>query len=260
MITEGLTLRVEAKAEHLAVEDFVGLVETAVSLLNSVARKLPGDERHMPNWKIGRLSLNGPLVISLLSDADDLRAVEAISIVARGLRQLEQDAVGVPTFFALHELEDAKRLVAPLTNGIARLTLISATDGTLTLTLRAAARADELLPKPHFELGELVGRLESSSADLDNRFLLRDAVTERRIECRFADDLVPGARAALDRRVAVTGRIYYDRTERPVSVTAESLRELREQRELPQFGDLVRMGLPKFEDPVQALQASWGGL
>lgn len=259
MLSESLTIRIESSGEFLDVEDFLSVVDNTLSLLRAVGECMGTSVGKKHHWRIAYVRQNSPLEFSVFSDSDGPGGGEIIRAARRGLQHLEEEQPGMPECFTMDALDISKRIVATLNNGVSRITYLTKTDEPLKTTQRVAAQADELLPKAYEEIGSIEGWLESISVHRKRVFSIWDLLTDDRIECRFSDELFETAQAALRHRVSVSGTIRYDRCSRPVSISVEEIRVLREQVDLPQFADLEKLNLRCDGDVEETMRRSWHG-
>ena len=254
MIADQITIRVESTTEFVAFDDFVTVAESTVTLLSKIARQIADEGQADIEWRITDASLNSPLSMTIsgeVADEDASLVGKAIEATTNGLRHLEEGSAGAPAYFGLPELDAAKRLVSPQANGVARITLVPTTGPILSPTQRISAQATALLPKPHYELGSIEGHLDSISVHKQRVFSIWDSISGDRVECRFPDELFIQAREALRCRVSVSGKIFFNRTGAPVSISVTEIRKLRDKSELPQFSDLEKMNLRSRPEPEE---------
>jgi len=246
MQSQQLTIRIESDSEFVDLDHFISVVESTLDILADIEVSVGQYARRKVHWRIASVSLNSPLTVTVFPDADaedPTLTSEVLTAYTRGLRQIEQSPEGRPPHFSDRALESAKKLVFPLNTGLRRITLVSTLDDPVTPTQRAAANVDAILPKEHEEGGTIEGYLESISIHREWVFAIWEVFSHLRVECRFSSDQLEEARAALSRRVAVTGIIRYDRRGRPASISRiTQIRVLRSKEELPQARDLE--GIP----------------
>ena len=89
---------------------------------------------------------------------------------------------------------------------------------------RAAVNIDQLIHPGRKEIGSVEGRLNVISlAGRAPRFVLYETITRKAVSCRFTTERLEEIKAALGRRVLVTGLVTFNRKEEPQKITLESL-------------------------------------
>ena len=84
------------------------------------------------------------------------------------------------------------------------------------------------------EYGSVEGRLEGLITHGKRRFFIWESLTNRQVECQFADRIpLQDILAAYERRVAARGLIHRRRTGEKLSVDVEDFRVFRPEAELP---------------------------
>src|SRR5579871_5121448 len=185
MSEERLAIILAAKADAISVDSLVSVLSNVVDILGDVEASTAETPRPKTEWQVVNATVNSPLNIAIGPAGDsDYITRRAMNAAVSGMRQIEHSASMIPPHFTYHTLERAKKLVAVLNDGIARLLLVPPDGETLVLTQRTAAHVDELLPSPHEEIGSFEGRLETLSIHKTKTFAIWDEVTGARIECR----------------------------------------------------------------------------
>ena len=100
------------------------------------------------------------------------------------------------------------------------------------------------MPKKIIEVIETFGTVEGWLESRDATFYIREALTERRVECRFGGCIsLDEALSALGKRIAARGIIHSRLTGEKVNIEATEFRVFRSEQELPSLDDVQRIML-----------------
>jgi hypothetical protein len=237
---DSLTITVTGETEHVDVLGALSVVHSAIDLLMEIDCAVARQRNAQISWRFSAVSMNSPLVLTIVAHIPGLPQFgrEVLGLFIGGLRGMEYGTRSVPRYFTDNALEDAKRIVAPLNTGTARIAFTVGDEAPLVLSQRIAASADILLPKEHVEIGSLEGRLEMLSVHGRTQFAIWDVITDARVECNFPASMLEQTQECFNRRVLVSGEVRYSRNGLPRTIKVDQIRPLRDQRDLPQARDL----------------------
>lgn len=91
----------------------------------------------------------------------------------------------------------------------------------------------------YHDYGTIEGKLEAIQEIVGTlQFQIRDALSRQRVKCYFPEDLLPEVMEKFRRRVEVAGVIHYRNNGVPISIEAESIEALPDDRDLPTAADV----------------------
>jgi hypothetical protein len=222
------TLRLELPL-NLPLADVIAAQEAFLALLNNVAKAMQPDDD--VSWVVSGVRQAS---VELAVDPDPM--VGGISrVVPEGLRLVSLGAER-PPFFTDDVLDSTHRL-ASLSGRLPGLAVKNG-HAAETLTLQVARHAEALIDRDVVtEVGVVEGRLEGINLHRKRRlFAVYDALTDQRVECRFAGRItLDDVRDALARRVAVHGTIRYRGDRRIQYVIARRVDVFPLDDELPTY-------------------------
>jgi len=225
-----LTIRMKCRREHFTVGELIRALERTLEMLRGIEQKMPGRQR-LNEWEVSDLNANGELRLTVKGDT----AESLVQTYMKGMRSLE-DSATIPTNFDETDLSNAKRLVSLLDDDVESITFSTPGEDSVSPTQHVAANVDAIMKRRYlYSGGTIEGRLETFNVHGTNTFTIYDVLTDEKTVCEFPESLYSEAYGAVSSRVAVTGRIKYNRDGRPVSMTVESIRKLREAKDLPQI-------------------------
>ncbi len=231
-------LTVEIDADVLTLGRFQQLAQSVAALIREVGE---GVERSAGvRWVISDVHhSNLALELTPQRTRDDVppdlpdRIADAI---ASGMAVIEERAER-PPYFSDKALERAKDLANPGDEVRAvriRRRRNGKADKRITLTKRLAANVDEIIGPQMQEYGSIEGRLEGLMTHGKRRFFIWESLTNRQVECQFADRIpLQDILAAYERRVAARGIVHRRRTGEKLSVEVEEFRVFRSEEDLP---------------------------
>ncbi len=247
MNEDKLTITLTGKKEFIPYKSFLSAVDNTIALLRDLDSSISGRSSGSVEWQISSVSMNSPLAFTVFADAGADIAIgrDILDACTHGLRQIESSSDRIPRYFTINALEHASKLVAVLNDGIDRISIATPWDRPVLPSQRISLHVNRLLPKEHEELGSFEGVLKTLSIAQSFNFAIWDVISNRRIECRFAESMLEEAHANFGKRVSVYGIIRYSRTGKPQYIRVENMYQLREQNELPQAKDLESVSLAK---------------
>lgn len=242
-------------ATNPPLDAFLQALQNTFDMLRDIDAAVSSKPQGTIVWRIAHLSVSSAVATldadSVLEDADF--SDEVVRAYTKGLEQIEQGPT-IPPFFTEDTLEKAKRLVSTIRGEVTKITIQAQGIRPVAITQRVAANVDELIGPQYEAYGSIEGMLETLSVHGRPHFTIYDVLTRRGVQCLIPQGLVSKAHSAFQKRVAVSGKIKYTRRGKPVSISAEDLRVLREKHELPQAKDIEGIDLTGGTDPTEYIR------
>jgi hypothetical protein len=211
-------------------------------LLQEVAAEVPDAGPNSLRWLLED-ARTGSFEVALRAEpakqkvryATTLRVVEALS---SGLRDIQQ-RVERPAFFTDPALEQAKKLVELIGDGITGVTVSTHGAEPIQLTRQLAANVEQLAGPELSAIGTIEGRIETLTIHARQFFSLYDAVTGRRYECLFGRRIsLEDVTSAFGKRVAVRGIIRQRQGRDGPRIEVTNLRVFPAEQDLPSADDV----------------------
>jgi len=249
-----ITIELSARDGNVPLAAFIRVAGRIQAMLRGLDTAVGGDPEGTTTWEIVGASLASPLTIEVGADAAAPvhRADAVLSACVSGLSDLDREA-RIPPWFTVGLLEDARKMVSVLDDGIARIALQYA-DVSAIPTQRVAAHVDALTQTVE-QPGTVEGLLQYVNAHGKRKLYVYDILTDRRVACSFGDGLRAAVKEALYERVAVSGLVRYDLEGRALSVKAETLETFPPAGKLPQFFEIPAMQITGGVDPADYMEA-----
>jgi hypothetical protein len=240
-MSQPLKISLGGKNERLDVDTLIAALENTLEVLRNLGKQfsVPDDTIH---WEITKARMGSPLTITVEPRATGRRATGIGEKIAKaavhGLRLLEQEATP-PPLFDEETLEAAKRLASIVREKGSKLKLVVPDEPPATPTEKTIQHITEIEEKARsfIDHATIEGKLEEVSVHETHHVNLWETLTNYKIECRVTPELLEQAKTILGRRVALTGELRY-RNNRPRLMYVESIRILRDQKDLPQPQDI----------------------
>jgi hypothetical protein len=229
-----ITIKVVAREDLVPVRSFLTIVYSTLSILKDLERA--NRVEHSAVWKVSATSLQSPLSLTMASDALNGKELARECVVV--FEQTEKSSETSQSRWTQGILESAKKFVSVLSNGVAKISLSTADDQTVSPTQRVAASVDYLLAPAYEDFGTFEGRLETLSVHGRTRFNIYEALTERPIACYFSQEKLDDALKAFNKRISVSGKAKYNRLKHPISVVVEGMRYLEGGVHSDEFRDI----------------------
>jgi hypothetical protein len=238
-MTDQIEMIIKPREGRLLWSDFRQAVQENIYALGEIGADLSNQEKLSGNWRIHHISMQSPLQVLLVHEAGNGQAPPAnwLETFADGMTILEQD-VEQPPHFSSTALDH----IAKLINLRDRIESIEYKVGRkdVIISPRAAANAaivHEKLkskrPAHYYSFGELRGELGQITVHgSTSEFAIYDALTDRRIRCKFSPEHAVEVGGLITKRIKVYGRVEYDRSDRPTAVEVVSWEKLKDQNEL----------------------------
>lgn len=204
---------------------------------------------------------------------------EVILAYLRGVEQIEGGAKEPPQYFTERALQQTRKIVSVLNNGIKRVAFFGPNSIEIAPTHKALDTVELILEQQESEpiatvlsldayqssrveeRATLVGTLETLSVHgAKPKFVIYDPLTNGRIDCFFPENLYEEVKDALPKsascpyRVEVTGTAKFNRDGHPTSIVVQSFKKLRDRSELPSFRDLNDINLSGDLNPTEYIR------
>jgi len=246
MQDDRLNMRLTGRDDDLPLASFIACLEGTLSLLKDLDAVISEDSRSNLKWTVTGITMNSPAVICMASQGNPNPALERdiITAFAEGLYSIETSSENIPRFFTQKMLDTVKKVANVLNDGIGRIEYFTDYARPVHLTLQTVANADKMMRGEYHEDASYEGNIEVLSVHDGNKFNLYEDVYGR-IECRldkdsdvFGDLNDLKVKDVFTGRVVVSGVAKFSRIGRPVSMKVDSVRRLRQQKDLPQIRDI----------------------
>ncbi len=241
-----LRLRVEGEGKPVSFDSFVSSMNRALQMLRDVDRVISTHRTPALTWVVADLAMNSPSPVAVLESRVLSRSL--------GERFAEQVTGGFVT--ALATVEQGEALPAHLSDiGLGHLRDLAASlrkdgaaqfeatyvehDEWARVSPAAAEHVQRLLTPKSRAIGSVIGVLEVVSLHGRYRYSVYDDVTHRAVRCEFAEGELEDVKAALGRRVMVSGVIHRNEKGQPLKVAQPRLTVLPRRDELPTTEQLV---------------------
>lgn len=244
-----ITFTIEGPPGTVTLRAFLSAFQDQLTVLTEVDAALSQRPDGVLDWVVTDLRL-GSLEATIASRhrADEV-APQHDRTVARtyrnGLYAIESEG-RTPGYFTDRSLVAARRTFKLIgQDGVTGFRVTTDDfEPPLAITPRAAVNIDQLIHPGRKEIGSVEGRLNVISlAGRAPRFVLYETIRHKAVSCRFAPEKLEEIKAALGRRVLVTGVVTYNRKDEPQRIALESFRLLRDRADLPTV-DSMTQGYP----------------
>lgn len=234
-----ITLKIEGR--RITAEKFKKAVDSFFDLITSVGQNVTGEDDSL-RWIISVES--GSAILHARPESRSGNPYfedRASKAILSGVRSLESGATRFPANFgdramaAARELTQIRDVEGEYVSGVL---IYSNGDGT-ALTNHAAAAIEDLIGVERVEIGSITGQLLSITDRGGFYFAIWDSLTDERIRCDVSEDMLETIMSAFRKRVAVYGKIHYDRKERPRRVTVEEIHVFKPEHELPSVDSVI---------------------
>ena len=232
-------LALELDADLVTAADFIGAVESFISILKEVTQeidnKIPAD-----GWLISVQS--GSQVVNV--SPNPLRIPPIVSgriveAVAEGFEALGR-AAETPPHFSEKAVEDARKLAKfAMRKSENRFPLrVLTKQRSRPMTREIFNHASDLLDARYEDYGTVEGNLEAVSSHGRYEFRIYEPIWQRAIRCFVDEKVLDDALTYFRKRVEVQGLIRYSREGLPTSVRVDSIILMPEAKDLPHYSKL----------------------
>jgi hypothetical protein len=225
--------------KRISVKGLTTALEKVLELLRSLELDIGGPSAGL-RWEIAHISMSSPLTVTYApigkTKANRDFGKEVIKACVHGLGEIERKTdPKMPQHFNYDSLTSAKELLQVANKEGMAIAIAPERKKPIVLTEHATKRIDELVTKVrrYKDVLTLEGNLEMISVHDHLSFFMWETLTNYKIECFIGDELLNKCIELLKKRIAVSGEVSY-RDHIPKSIKVESIRELRDKRQLPQ--------------------------
>jgi hypothetical protein len=238
-MTKEITIQIGDRDQPVTVDNLVAALENTLQMLKGLESHFPHSGEPI-QWEIVRALMKSPLSITLAPrppKGQKRLADKVVKAAIGGLKTLETSGEPqLPPHFDDEVLEAVEKLSSISQTGTALKVFVPDEEAAqVELGQQTIKRVKELEARArvYVDYGTIEGRLETISVHNGNSFVVWEAMTNNRIECRITPEQLEEAKQLLGKRVAISGRLRY-RNHKPISMEVESIKVLRERAELPQ--------------------------
>lgn len=229
--TKPITIGFETKSGTIGVRSLTTLINKTARILSALDKSTSGGEPFVRRWRILSMHMASPGTIVAAGELEDQKSLFAeddpTDVFIDGIRILEQGK-GRPTYFTDDSLETAKEIVGLLNGDVTKLSFSNPNRNVIP-TQHLAANVDALvLPCDYEDWATIEGDLLDVVLHGRPAFKVYDPLTDRGITCQFEDEQLVKVKEALPHRVAVYGRVRYNKLGEPVSIAVESFDKMSE--------------------------------
>lgn len=236
----GIRLYMLGKDETVSFSAFLDAANDVRDILYALGPAVSPEEGGTVEWAITSSS-TGSLTLDIAPTNNPVIGSAIRHSFLEGMGQIERRAER-PELFSDEMLKKAKHLGGILNReDTARFTISSMEDDReVRVSQHIAANVDTLIGVRYEEIGAVEGRIEGVNLHRGNTFRIYEFLSERGVDCSFADDLADDVIAALKNRsrAIVYGIVRTNGRGEPVSVRVERIERLRSRDELPSVADI----------------------
>lgn len=246
-MSQKFTILVAGRDGGVPAEQFAEAVRRWLASVARIDAKNHEDGKSGIRWHIVKATTNSPLTLTFEAHVPAKRRDTSKAVVKtymRGIRKLESGR-GVPSDFDDETLKETKALLGLLDRGVERLEFTAPEEEKVVPTLRSVAIIKEYFGQRasyHKADTTVEGSLETVTIHGGEAFDVFDQLTGTRVRCDLPEGKLNEAIEALGKRVGVSGRAKFSDKGRPISIEVESIRVLRERKDLPSASDFEGEG------------------
>jgi hypothetical protein len=255
---DSISVRLAGKGDdYISAQSFLEVIKETLSILHEL------DAANDLVWKLKSASSNSPLVLTFVAEqhADAHLPPHRVSpLYLNLLRQLDRGGP-VTSDVPQKAILRAEKLVNVLNNGVAKITYSAPGVEPFSPTQRVQASVAEIVEAKrdnYIDRATLEGDLRTVSVDGGAQFCIHDRATGQRTVCLIPHDDLDSAKAALERRVSVTGSVHY-KSGKPTRIDVESFEIIQPGEDLPQFDDIRGIDLVHGEDSAELARRQFNG-
>lgn len=258
-VNNRITLQIEGTTEeqgHVTLSAFLSQLEAIKSALKQTERIITGEDESSVYYRIVDLRHTSPATVVL----------EAISLSSRPQwkprksRRASREDYSRPTvrrfFNSLREIREKKErpekadlqllqayrnLTASLEKDVSSIKLIDSEDS-VNIDRNFQTAIDEIIGPDELVEGTVSGTLERLNLHNTTRFDIFPTIGPKQVACDFKPELKRDVIAAVDKYVAVSGKLRYKKLENfPYAINAEKIEFPPVETELPTLFDVRGM-------------------
>lgn len=220
-----VTLNLDSSEVPLA--RFRQAVTSFLEMIEEVSKTQTGEKL---NWTIS--VQKGSAVV--IATCDQPAAKTVSTTLPRALKELENGAEQLPEGFSEKAARAARKLAKTKGKGpdIIPITIHSGR-AKASISEKTSSSVDDLIEASHQSFGSLEGRLYLLSDQNGFTIRIHQQLFKRDITCFLKEEQIELALKAFRSRVRVTGRIQYNRFDKPVSIKVSDFVAFPSNDELP---------------------------
>ena len=204
-----VSFAIQGDPGKVTLSAFVRAIQNELRVLGDLDAALSRKPKGSLHWFVTGLSC-GSLAVTVESrsrDAERDVGPETVSAFVQGLDQIEQGGA-TPPYFSESIMEAVQKIVRMIgrDGAVGFEVATPLVEKTVTLSAKASANIEELIPTRYNDLGSVEGRMEQISIHGAPRFIVYHARTQKAVTCRFdRDQWLDTVKEALGYRVNVSG-------------------------------------------------------
>jgi hypothetical protein len=248
-VPEKLTILVSGREDDVSLSSVVHVLKEALAMLRDIDLGIAGTGKTTLRWDVVEASLHSPLTLTIAARAiDDTPSAGVASALVVGLSVLEREA-RTPEHFTDTTVQHAKKLVKALDDSVDSISIFAPGLPVAKPTQRVAANVDDIMKDEYQTVdSDLMGVLEILNAHGRVEFTIFDPITGQKTACKFDEEYLDAAAAAIRRRVLVSGLVKFNRQGRPVSMKVKGPIEVLDTQEGFEFLEGEGIDLTRGED------------
>ena len=252
-----LALHIPGEPGNLAFSSFVGVLNRVRLILADLDSAISENPTGVLHWVLADLNMGSAnAVLESRTRTRDARpdVPERVNqAFVGGLRTIEHGE-HLPAYYSETSLKRVRAISRFLASDGGKPLTARDLDSELEASVsdRAAENVTTLIAPRYKTIGSVTGRLEMISVHGPKpRFNVYDVLSQRPVRCTFDHDQLEDVRAALNRRVVVTGIVHRNANGEAIRVESPTLRPMRSDAELPTTDDIVGIA-PDFTGDLTA--------
>ncbi len=237
-----LRFQVQGELGNITLAGFMGQINDHLRMLREYDLAISREKKASLEWLITNVS-TGSLIIETESRSrleEKNFGPEVAKVYVAGWDRIEHKGLS-PAYLTEPGMKAARRIVRRIGKDGIEGIVVSGPEQSVTISPKASAHMDQLIPVKYRSLGSAEGTLETISIHRGSRFTIYHSRTKKAIRCDIPaveEQLLNYAKEALGRRVHASGRLERNARGEPIRIKAERLRILREREELPTIAEL----------------------
>ena len=233
-----LTVRVDGLKGDISLDTFLATMRDSLTILTKMDRDASKGEVSI-DWKVAEASYNSPLTISIvgIGRPSDRRPPQVALKLVRGMAALERGADAED--FSEDDLACVQCIAGRIgsKDGSTSVEFETPSLPPVKPTASLINNVSRILKTRYYHLEEAIeGKLLTINLNGSSRFGIYDLLTNSKTICKFDESKLEAARAALNKRVFVEGRVKYNNKGESLSVDVSRFEIMPTTEELPQFG------------------------
>jgi hypothetical protein len=232
-----LTIMVTPRKDGIPLPTLLRSLSESLKILRDIDERVSRASRPTLEWLVVSASYNSPLTLRIIGRKriDAPVPGRVVDAYLTALNELENG--GEPKDFSESAMESAKDIATLiLRDGVSSVEFSAPGQPTVSPSRKLVENVENIIRKRYYyEDAMLEGKLETVSIHGDTHFVIYDVLTNHPTKCVIDEVLMRSSFGAIGKRVQVEGKVKYNRSGRPMTMEARSMKPLREASELPQF-------------------------